>query len=212
MAKDPAILFYFNDWQGGTMTLNRRQKGCYMDLLCAQFNTGHLSLDAIKTVLGNDFAEWGVLQKKFKLDDDGLFFNERLLFEKTKRKDFSEKEKLKSGKQSDRVKKRWDKYQTDTTVLPIIENRNEIEDVIENKIKEILNSTIWIEQTAMQFKCDLNLVFESLFGFLGELKLKDDLHKSISEIKKHFINWFKIQLEKKQSNAKPTAIEAYRKF
>lgn len=90
MSKDPAILFYFNDWQGGTMTMTRHQKGCYMDLLCAQFNTGHLSLDAIKTVLGNDFAIWGVLQKKFKLDNDGLFYNERLLFEKNRRKNFSE--------------------------------------------------------------------------------------------------------------------------
>lgn len=90
MAKDPAILFYFNDWHGGTITMSRHLKGCYMDLLCAQFNIGHLSLDSIKVVLGSDFGPaWPALQKKFKQDNEGLYYNERLFFESTKRKAFS---------------------------------------------------------------------------------------------------------------------------
>ncbi len=78
MAKTPAVLWYFNDWNGGTFTLSRFIKGCYMDLLTAQFNSGHLSLEEIKTVLGNDFAVWGTLSKKFAVDETGKYFNVRL--------------------------------------------------------------------------------------------------------------------------------------
>lgn len=90
MAKDPAFLFYPGDWQGGTLTFTRFLKGCYMDVLIAQFNNGHLSLEEIKTVLGSDFGQaWPTLQKKFVQDARGLFFNERLDTEMFKRKEYS---------------------------------------------------------------------------------------------------------------------------
>jgi hypothetical protein len=61
-----------------------------MDLLHAQFNSGHLSLEEIKTVLGSDFgAAWPALQKKFKVDDTGKFFNERCEEEQIKRANFT---------------------------------------------------------------------------------------------------------------------------
>lgn len=122
--KDPAFLFYPGDWQGGTMTMTRHMKGCYIDLLVAQFNSGPLSLEEIKTVLGTDFAVWGSLSKKFKRTDDGLFFNERLATEKAKREKFS-------SDQTVRVNKRWHKSGIDpgnTGVLPKIENENEDND------------------------------------------------------------------------------------
>lgn len=102
MSKDPAVLWYFNDWHGGTITLSRHQKGCYIDLLYAQFNSGHLSLEEIKTVLGSDFGStWPTLQKKFLKDEStGLYFNERLVFEAEKRKSFtkSRRDNLKGEK------------------------------------------------------------------------------------------------------------------
>ena len=62
-----------------------------MDVLHAQFNHGHLSLEEIKTCLGSDFGTtWPALQKKFKQDEHGLFFNERLEEEKNKRKAFTD--------------------------------------------------------------------------------------------------------------------------
>lgn len=94
MAKDPACLFYWGDWSGGTITFTRHLKGCYMDLLNAQFNNGPLSLDEVKTVLGSDFgSSWPTLQKKFKIGETGLFFNERLQHEKDKRVNYSRSRK-----------------------------------------------------------------------------------------------------------------------
>lgn len=91
MAKDPAFLFYPGDWQGGTMLLSRHQKGCYMDLLIAQFHSGPLSLEEIKAVLSSDFGHaWPALSKKFITNEKGLFFNERMATEIEKRKKFSD--------------------------------------------------------------------------------------------------------------------------
>jgi len=95
MSKDPAFLFYPGDWLGGTTTFTRAHKGAYMDLLMAQFNNGHMSLQEIKIILGNDFDEmWeSVLKRKFKIDDKGLYYNEKLEKEMLKRKAFTESRK-----------------------------------------------------------------------------------------------------------------------
>lgn len=99
MPKDPAMLWYWADWNSGTSTLSRFLKGCYMDLLHAQFNSGHLSLEEIKTVLGSDFGQaWPALQKKFAVDQAGKYFNVRLEVEQIKRANYtaSRKKNLKS--------------------------------------------------------------------------------------------------------------------
>lgn len=95
MSKDPAFLFYPGDWLGGTMTLTRNHKGAYIDLLMAQFNSGHLSENQIAVVLGeNDFRDlWPGLKSKFKIDSDGLYYNERLENEMIKRRNYSESRK-----------------------------------------------------------------------------------------------------------------------
>ena len=91
MAKDPACLFYWENWSGGVSTFTRHMKGCYMDLLNAQFNEGPLTLDQVKTVLGSDFGQhWPALQKKFKTTPDGHFFSERLEKEILSRRRFVE--------------------------------------------------------------------------------------------------------------------------
>lgn len=101
MAKDPAVLWYWSDWNSGTSTLSRFLKGCYMDLLHAQFNNGHLSLEEIKTVLGSDFgSSWPALQKKFSVDPAGNFFNERLEQEQLKRKSFVQSRRNNLNKKS----------------------------------------------------------------------------------------------------------------
>lgn len=92
MSKDPAFLFYPGDWLGGTMTFNRSHKGAYMDVLMAQFNCGHLTIEDIKTVLTHDFElMWeSKLKRKFIQDSEGRYFNEKLEKELVARKNFTE--------------------------------------------------------------------------------------------------------------------------
>lgn len=86
MAKDPAFLFYPNDWLGGTLGMTFEEKGAYMELLMLQFNRGHMDGHMIGQVVGQ---LWVKLQDKFVQDADGLWYNERLEEEQIRRKEFS---------------------------------------------------------------------------------------------------------------------------
>lgn len=91
--KDPAVLWYWGDWGGGTRTLSRHLKGCYMDLMEAQFNSPDqsLSLEEIKTVLHIDFEVcWPSLEHKFQLLTTNKYQNARLFHEKQKRTNYSQ--------------------------------------------------------------------------------------------------------------------------
>jgi uncharacterized protein YdaU (DUF1376 family) len=85
--KDPAFLFYPNDWIGGTMGMTFEEKGAYIELLMMQFNRGHMTSHMIGQTVGQ---LWDKVQDKFKIDSEGLYFNERLDIEKDKRKAFTE--------------------------------------------------------------------------------------------------------------------------
>jgi uncharacterized protein YdaU (DUF1376 family) len=85
MAKDPAFLFYPNDWIGGTMGMTFEEKGAYMELLMMQFNRGHMTKHMMAHTVGLILAK---ILDKFEIDDKGLYFNRRLEEEKDKRKSF----------------------------------------------------------------------------------------------------------------------------
>lgn len=83
--KDPAFLFYPNDYIGGTMGMTFEEKGAYMDLLMLQFNRGHMTSHMIGQVVGQLF---GQIKDKFKVDENGLYYNQRLDDEIKKRQEF----------------------------------------------------------------------------------------------------------------------------
>ena len=87
MSKDPAFLFYPNDYIGGTMGMTFEEKGAYMELLMMQFNRGHMTSHMIGQTVGQ---LWGNLQVKFIQDPDGLWYNVRLEEEQIKRRKYSE--------------------------------------------------------------------------------------------------------------------------
>lgn len=102
--------------------MSRFLKGCYMDILIAQFNNGHLSIDEIRTVLGSDFGQsWPTLQKKFVQDENGLWFNEKLDREIDKRKKYSE------SRRKNREGKKTHPPTYDSHMLSHMENENENE-------------------------------------------------------------------------------------
>lgn len=91
--KDPAFLFYPNDYIGGTLGMSFEQKGAYIELLMTQFNRGHMTYHMIGQVLGQSFELWETLLDKFKTDTDGRFYNDRLEIEQNKRKHYSDSRK-----------------------------------------------------------------------------------------------------------------------
>lgn len=85
MSKDPAFLFYPNDYLGGTMGMTFDEKGAYMELLMLQFNRGHMTKHMIGQTIGQLF---GRIEDKFEVDEQGLYYNKRLEEEINKRKNF----------------------------------------------------------------------------------------------------------------------------
>lgn len=134
MGKDPAFLFYPNDYIGGTMGMTFEEKGAYMELLMMQFNRGHMTEHMIGQTIGQ---LWDTIKVKFIQDDKGLWFNERLEEEKIKRQKFTESRRNnKSGKnQYSKKKEKESGHMTSH-----MENR----DVNENSIEYGINSEKFI--------------------------------------------------------------------
>lgn len=90
MAKDPAFLFYPNDWLGGTLGMTLEQKGAYIELLMLQFNRGHMTSHMIAHTVGQVFDG---IKEKFIQDANGCWYNVRLEEEKDRRKRFTDSRK-----------------------------------------------------------------------------------------------------------------------
>jgi len=90
MAKDPALLFYTNDFLSGTFTMTNEEVGKYIRLLCLQHQKTRLSENEFNKVLGNSAEE---VRQKFTEEIIGgqkYYFQERLRHESQRRKDYSE--------------------------------------------------------------------------------------------------------------------------
>ena len=87
MAKDPAFLFYPNDYIGGTMGMTFEEKGAYIEILMLQFNRGHMTSHMIGQLVGQ---LWESIKCKFVQDEQGLWYNIRLDQEKDKRMSFTQ--------------------------------------------------------------------------------------------------------------------------
>jgi uncharacterized protein YdaU (DUF1376 family) len=99
MAKDPAFLFYPNDYLGGTMGYTHVLHGAYILCLIYQFQNGHFTEDQILPIAGES---WNIIRCKFTKDECGCFYNQRLDSEINKRAEYSRS-------RSENQKKRWEK-------------------------------------------------------------------------------------------------------
>jgi uncharacterized protein YdaU (DUF1376 family) len=137
MSKDPAFLFYPNDYIGGTMGMTFEEKGAYMELLMLQFNRGHMTTHMIGQTVGQT---WVKIQDKFIKDADGLWYNERLDLEKERRKTFTESRRNNvSGKNQHTKKKEKEVGHMTTHMTGHMENVNinvNTKDLFINNIKE----------------------------------------------------------------------------
>lgn len=124
MAKDPAFLFYPNDYLGGTMGMTFEEKGAYIELLMMQFNRGHMTEHMIIHMIGN---LWESIKIKFIKDDAGLWYNRRLEEEQLKRSEYSESRR-KNRTSVKHMKKHMSLH---------MENENVNKDVIINKDEKI---------------------------------------------------------------------------
>lgn len=106
--KDPAFLFYSQDFLTGVSDLTKEEIGQYIVLLCIHHQKGRLKLKQMIAVLGCEPSE--EVLDKFEKDEEGLYFNRRLELEANKRKSYRQK-------QSERAKKRWAKDKPEESAI-----------------------------------------------------------------------------------------------
>lgn len=87
MARDPAVLMYPDDFLSGTFTMTNAQVGAYIRLLFIQNRQGHLSERTMLSVCKKRDPE---IWSKFIIDEDGLYYNERMEEETLKRQAYCE--------------------------------------------------------------------------------------------------------------------------
>tara|TARA_R110000868_G_scaffold410491_1_gene698648 strand:- start:530 stop:1228 length:699 start_codon:yes stop_codon:yes gene_type:complete len=201
MAKDPAFLFYPNDFDCKTKFFTDEQVGVYLRLLIAQFQFGRLSKKQVNIICKSYDED---IMLKFDVDEKGFYYNERLESEIHKRKKYSDSRKNNRNSKNKNISESYDNHMT-----PHMENENVNVNENENKIilngKKFLNSDFQdlpehfyksiIEQMFIlkQKRIDEDTIFKLWDAFKLE-KLTGVVHyNSEDEVYKHFSNWIKSQ-------------------
>ena len=143
--KDPAFLFYSSDFLSGTMLMSDEEIGQYIKLLCLQHQKGHLKEKDMLNICKRQNEE---IFSKFKKDEEGNYYNERLEYETNKRKAYSE------SRRNNR-KKKEETYEQDMKNIcnsyeEHMENENRNENINITKIKNKDNRGVFIENDFSQ--------------------------------------------------------------
>lgn len=175
MAKDPAFLFYASDFLTGVQDLTFEERGQYITLLCIEHQKGRLSDKLIKLCVGNATAD---VMAKFRQDENGLFYNERLEQEIEKRKQHSEKQRVRA---LEGWKKRKDEQcHGNATAMPL-ENENRNKNISIDEVKEYFKKNGYSTESAIKF-----------FNYYSVAKWEDSNGKKLKNWKQKAISvWFK---------------------
>jgi uncharacterized protein YdaU (DUF1376 family) len=214
--KDPAFLFYPQDFITGTLFFSHEDVGLYMRLLCAQHQMGGI----IPARNFNSMVpQESVVREKFVETEDG-FHNQRLMDEMVRRA-------KKSNNLSENAKKRWNEAKAmqlhnnnDAIALQLdmpIENENENgnEDVLEvnsnkksseKKVEQFPDMAFVqaMELNEMEVErvgvyCKQPFTWPSLADYWKAFSAKFDgskFYQDRGEIIRYFQNWLKSELSK----------------
>lgn len=132
MAKDPAFLFYHQDFFTGVSDMTNDEVGAYIRCLCIQASKGGISEKHMKLIC-NSHDVHSAIKHKFIFDaSTDLFVNIRLKSEIDKRKKYSES---RANNRRNPNKKDEDMNNISISYVKHMENENEDEDEDENESK-----------------------------------------------------------------------------
>lgn len=223
MAKDPAFLFYPNDWIGGTMGMTFEEKGAYMELLMMQFNRGHMTTHMIGQVVGQT---WDKIKHKFKADQSGLFYNERLELEIFKRANYSK------SRNNNRLGKNQHTKNKETTENNLGHMTTHMSGHMENENINVNSSSFEIgvtgektfntkptdapdlpeikigaAQELLKITKQVDVTKDEIIGMYAVFKSQhltgENYYPNVAEIHSHFLNWIKKQNFQNGSHKKP---------
>ena len=222
MAKDPAFLFYHQDFFTGVSDMSNEEVGAYVRCMCIQASKGGIT-DKHMLIICQRQEVKNVVQKKFEPSElPELLENKRLKLEIDKRKKYSESRSInrKSVKIKDKIIKKdmndislsYDNHMENENIISIISNNNGIEK--KSKVDEFLEMDIWHGEAGSALRSkNTDEVKQKLKEFFIEKTATTELlGKSNNEIKTFFIYWAKKEMEKfNKTQAKDEVIVFERK-
>ena len=133
--KDPAVLFYPESYLVGTRFMTYEQKGKYMELLCFQHQQGHLSEEDMLAICGEYDKR---IFAKFVVDENGLYYNERMEEEIIRRNKYTEALR-RNGEKGGRPKK-TNENQLDnlSDSQQVTQSGNQLRNININVIKDVI--------------------------------------------------------------------------
>lgn len=221
MAKDPAFLFYSSDFLAGVSDLTFEERGQYITLLCLHHQKGRLSEKMIRLTIGNATAD---VMAKFRQDENGLFFNDRLEEEIEKRRKHAEKQRVRAidGWKKRKTGNATSNATADATALPLEnENENGNEDVNKSvtvnkekpkNLNEPLNEIELAGTAEFVFRMtkkeiaphDIESYWQA-FLLASEGELYPGRNKQVT----HFRHWLKNEMSKQHKPTKQTLADKW---
>jgi len=206
MAKDPAFLFYSQDFYLGVADLNFEDRGRLITLLCLMHQKGRMNEETIRFMVGSVSDN---LRLKFKVDKDGLWYNERLEFEAEKRNNFVDSRKHNGSKGGRPTKKKTIIKPNKNHTVNLTEDENEIknEDVIINNNSLEENLILIKESYSMEadycknHKYSKEVYHEMLEDFSINCREKS-YDNTLKELKIYLSNFNKVWKDKRKQNGK----------
>lgn len=198
-------------------------KGIYWDVIEIlrdqneyKYESNDDSLKLLADLIGckdvNKFISWFnecLKVELFKNQEDGCFYSEilskNMMKWEAKKNNGSQPKNKRNGSETEATTKdKIIEHNTEDKKTEHITKHNSKEEVLNptnfNDLeKEILNSGIWIEETAIEYKQSVEFVEKKLREFLKDVKLRGDAEKGLKEVKKYFINWLKIEIKNGKS-------------
>ena len=210
--KDPAFLFC-SDFLSGTMLMSDEDVGKYIRLLCLQHQKGHLKEKDMLSIC-KEFNE--EVFSKFKKDEEGNYFNERLDYEANKRKAYSE------SRRNNRKKKTCEKDMKNicNSYEKHMGNENENINIIKDKNNRKKDSKGKKEEEKIhfaEFVSMTNAEYEKLVSTYGEEftnqciitldNYKGANGKTYKSDYRAILNWVIDKVQSKQPSKKKSIVE-----
>lgn len=208
MARDPAFLFYSQDFYTGVSTMSFEDRGKYITILCLMHQQGRLSEESISFIVGLVSVN---LKSKFCIDENGFWYNKRLEEETEKRNKFTESRRnngLLGGRGKKKTKasvkasaKHMGNHMEDENEDVSLLNKGAEENLheLQKAIKEFLPNVSKIQTQITSEQCEKiiqqfgrNLVWDKLKA----MENKKDIQKKYTSVYLTLTNWCKMQVDK----------------
>lgn len=200
MAKDPAFLFYSQDFFTGVASMTFEDRGKYITLISLMHQQGRMNEETIRFIVGSISDN---LKSKFRIDENGYWYNVRLEEEIEKRKNFVDSRRnngKKGGRPSNKKPLGYPNGKATTNLLED-ENENEfinIDSTIEGHsdfAKKLLSDKMKYDKEQIEVATRKLISTDILRKFNAQLFASDIKHRNINEYKKHLMNWLRKQPE-----------------